>query len=132
LRARERVDLTPGHQWRDLLYIDDAVDGLLRAGETALQGLYDGAYNLCSGQPVTIRAVAEAVAREIHASEGQLGFGVRDYRPEEQMWMVGDPTRFLEVSGFRPRISLDEGIRRTVAALDAQAGVPNETSPVWG
>jgi nucleoside-diphosphate-sugar epimerase len=64
-----------------------------------------------------VRALAEAVARALGADPALLEFGARDYRPGEAMWMVGDPARLA--AAFRPALSLEEGIARTVAALDA-------------
>jgi nucleoside-diphosphate-sugar epimerase len=37
------------------------------------------------------------------------------------MWMVGDPARLAAATGFRPALSLEDGIARTVAALDRAA-----------
>ena len=66
LSRGERVDLTAGLQWRDLLYVEDAAKGLLRAAEIALEGRL-GPFNLCTGEPVTVRAMAEEVARQMGA-----------------------------------------------------------------
>jgi nucleoside-diphosphate-sugar epimerase len=33
------------------------------------------------------------------------------------MWIVGDPSKFQEATGWQPQISLGEGIRRVIASL---------------
>jgi nucleoside-diphosphate-sugar epimerase len=113
------VDLTSGLQWRDLLYVDDAARGLLRAAEIALEGRL-GPYNLCTGEPVTVRAMAEEVARQMGASPQLLDFGARPLRSDEQMWMVGDPSLLADIGGFRHSIGLSEGVALTLRALDRE------------
>lgn len=120
LRAGARVDLTPGRQMRDYLYIDDAVAGLIAAGDAALAG-QGGPYNLCSGRPLAIRAVAEEAARAMQVPLDRLAFGARDYRPDEPLWMVGDPARLAAATGFRATIGVEDGIARMMHALDQNA-----------
>jgi len=114
LRRGASVDLTPGEQWRDFLYIHDAVRGLRAGADAALRGVL-GPFNLCSGRPVTVRTVAGMVADRLGANPDLLGFGKRNYRPEEAMWMVGDATAFARATGFEPLVPLEEGIARMVA-----------------
>jgi len=123
LRTGARVDLTPGRQMRDYLYIDDAVAGLIAAGDAALKG-QGGPYNLCSGRAVTIRAVAEEAACAMQVPLDRLAFGARDYRPGEPMWMVGDPARLAAASGFRAAIGVEDGIARMMLALDRRVARP--------
>lgn len=107
-------ELTGGEQARDLTYIDDVVDALLAAaGAPGVEA--HGVYNVGSGVPVQIRAVAAATARLLGKPESALGLGRRPYRSDEPMWIVADPSRFCEASGWRARVTLDEGIARMIA-----------------
>ncbi|MBV8770680.1 MAG: NAD(P)-dependent oxidoreductase [Hyphomicrobiales bacterium] len=112
----ERVDLTSGLQWRDLLYVEDAAKGLLRAAELALEGRL-GPFNLCTGEPVTVRAMAEEIARQMGAPAELLDFGARPVRADEQMWMVGDPSLLANAGGLRHSIDLSEGVALSLQAL---------------
>ncbi|MBV9569293.1 MAG: NAD(P)-dependent oxidoreductase [Hyphomicrobiales bacterium] len=115
----ERVDLTSGQQWRDLLYVDDAAKGLVGAGMIALEGRL-GPFNLCTGEPVTIRAMAEEIARQMGAPPELLDFGARPPRADEQMWMIGDPSLLADAGGFRHSISLSEGVALALRTLDRE------------
>ncbi|MBV8428791.1 MAG: NAD(P)-dependent oxidoreductase [Hyphomicrobiales bacterium] len=117
LSRGERVDLTSGLQWRDLLYVEDAASGLLRAAEIALEGRL-GPFNLCTGEPVTVRAVTQELARQMGASFELLDFGARAHRPDEPTWMVGDGSLLAHATGFGPSIGLSEGIALTLRALE--------------
>jgi nucleoside-diphosphate-sugar epimerase len=114
LREGLHVDLTPGRQYRDFLFIDDVVTGLQKAAETAEAG----PFNLCSGKPVTIREFSEAVAAHFKSGiKSPLDFGARPYRADEPLWMVGNPENFIRSTGFQPEITLSEGISRSINAM---------------
>lgn len=110
----EPVDVTPGEQVRDFLYIDDAVEAFMKAGDRGRPWEYPGVYNVCLGMPVRVRDVGEAVARGMDKPVELLQWGKRPYRADEPMWMVGDNRRFVETTGWRPKVSLSEGIARMI------------------
>lgn len=119
LRANQAVDLTPGEQIRDWLYIDDVVDGLLEAA--ACPHLPDtGTYNVCSGHGIRVRELAEQVADAMQKPRDLLRFGARPYRGDEPIWLVGDNRRFVETTSWQPRTPIAEGIHRMVAQPQAQ------------
>ena len=70
LKAGEPAELSSGTQIRDFLDVREAGRMIV---ETAL-GPVQGPVNICSGQPVTVRQIAEAIADEraaLAASRGQ-------------------------------------------------------------
>lgn len=116
LRHGRTPELTPGGQARDLTHVDDVVEALMVAA-TAERLEAGRAYNVCSGEPVLVRDVAAATARLLGCPGADLGLGRRPYRDDEPMWMVGDGARFREATGWAPRIGLEEGIGRALAAV---------------
>ena len=97
-----------GQASREFLYVDDCAEGIVSATRR-----YAGTYpvNLGSGVEVTIRDLAERIAR-------LMGFGGRIEWDSSQP--DGQPRRKLDVSraarhfGFRSRIGLEEGLERTI------------------
>ncbi|BBZ69191.1 NAD-dependent epimerase/dehydratase family protein [Mycobacterium paraseoulense] len=85
LAARQEVFLTRGDQVRDFLNVKDAARMI---ADVAL-GQHQGAVNICSGEPVTIRQLAESIADE-YSQRALLRFGAR---PENAF----DPPRIVGV-----------------------------------
>ena len=103
--------MTRGEQLRDFLYIDDAVDGLLAMLSPAAAGKV---FNLSTG--VSLRIVD--VAKKIHQliGQGDLQLGALAYRPNEVMSQEMNPRLARELLGWSARVSLDEGLRHTIAS----------------
>lgn len=114
------VELTPGDQVRDFLFVDDAADAFLAAAHAQTLGTGD-AYNVCTGEPVTVRHVVEAVADAMAAPRALLRFGALPHRADESPWMVGCNERFTTAAGWRPRVSLEDGIRRILDTVFEEA-----------
>jgi dTDP-6-deoxy-L-talose 4-dehydrogenase (NAD+) len=104
LRAAVPVELTDGTQVRDHLHVSDVASGLV----TLLSPRASGIYNVCSGEPVTLRRVLETVA-DLVGDRNLLRFGARPHRPNETMFLAGESTR-LRALGWTPRFSLRDGL----------------------
>lgn len=111
LLGGESPAVTAGEQRWDYLYLDDAIEAIVRlaAVESAR-----GVFNMSSGNAVPIRAIVSLVAREIGGPAAPR-FGALPYPPGQTMHLQGDITRLCETIGWTPAIPLAEGIRRTVA-----------------
>lgn len=110
-RTGQIPSLTPGEQARDFTYVEDIVDALLTAADSSAvePGL---SYNVCSGVATRVLEVAAIVAKAVGFDGPDLGLGRRGYRDDEAMWIVGEPARFVKATGWAPRVSMSEGVRR--------------------
>jgi GDP-L-fucose synthase len=107
-RAPELVVWGDGSQTRDLLYVEDAADGIERALERSRSG---GVYNLSSGVETSIRTLAETICRLV-GFEGRLVWDPS--KPGGAPRRALDPDRARRELGFAARTQLDEGLRRTI------------------
>jgi nucleoside-diphosphate-sugar epimerase len=121
LTAGQPLDLTPGEQARDWLYVEDAVEAYLRAAEYLDKPGDVPVYNVCSAVAVTVRQLGETLARTLGVSPAPLRWGRLPYRPDEPMWIVGDNRRFRAATGWSPRISIGQGLANSAAALGGRA-----------
>jgi GDP-L-fucose synthase len=106
--AREVVLWGDGSPTREFLYVEDAAEGILAAAER-----YDGAgpVNLGSGDEISIENLAKLVARETG-----YGGGIRwdTSQPNGQPRRKLDVTRARELFGWQSKVTLTEGLQRTI------------------
>ena len=103
-----------GQQTRSFTYVDDTVDGIVRAmfSKRAVGEIL----NIGNTKPVTIQALAELVWRLAGTGEPKIhrvsyqAFG----RYEDVRARVPDIGKAREMLGFEPRVDLEEGLRRTI------------------
>jgi nucleoside-diphosphate-sugar epimerase len=116
LLAGERAPMTAGTQVRDFLHVADA--GAAFAALAAADA--EGAVNIASGAGVSLRELAELIAA--HAGGGdRLDIGAIPTRPDDPPSLVADTTRLQGEVGWRPRLTLDEGVAQSVAWWRAAA-----------
>jgi nucleoside-diphosphate-sugar epimerase len=111
--TRQRLDLTEGAQLRDFTYVEDVAEGLLRLGVSpAEHGLV---VNLATGSLSSVRSFVEIAARLLEIPAAKLGFGALATRGEEMRHDPVSVLRMREMTGFVPSVSIETGVRRTLA-----------------
>jgi len=103
--------MTAGEQTREFNYVDDIVDGILRAGATS--GVEGEVFNLGCGEPRRIRDVATLVLG-LMGNPVRADFGKLPYRPGETWEFYCANDRARERLGYRTAVPLEEGLRRTI------------------
>ncbi len=109
---------------RDLNFVTDTVDGFVRAGSAP--GVEGRLMNLARDEETTIGALAEKIVA-IVGRPVRIETDASRLRPEasEVLRLRGDSSLARELLGWSPAVSLDEGLRHTVAwvreNLDAYA-----------
>jgi nucleoside-diphosphate-sugar epimerase len=102
--------LTPGTQVWDYLYIDDVIAAICALMDSPS---CQGTYNLGSGEPHTVREMAERI-RDLIDPALPLTFGTIPYRHNQPMHLIGDISRLRGATGWVPRVGIEDGLRRTV------------------
>jgi len=101
-----------GTQTRDLLYVDDAVDALVRA-----MGHADGAtVEVGTGIATTVSDLHATVARVAGVECSAVPGERRAHEPGE---VVTDPRRAATLLGWEPWTGLDDGVAQTIEAARA-------------
>ena len=114
LRGREMEVHGDGQQTRSFTYVDDTVDGIVRAAFSPHAA--GEIFNIGNTKPITIQALAEMVWRLAGSGAPKIrrvsyqAFG----RYEDVRARVPEIGKAREVLGFEPRVGLEEGLRRTI------------------
>ena len=100
---------------REFMYVDDTASAIVHVLQTPEEKLYaaaeDGLINVGVGRDLTIRELAELI-RDVTGSSADI--------THDRSKPDGTPRKLVDVSrlfslGWRPSVSLEEGIRRTYA-----------------
>jgi UDP-glucose 4-epimerase len=140
LAGRRPVVFGDGEQTRDFTFVEDTVEGLVRAA--ASDDLVGSHVNIACGREVSILRIAELLEGIIGATSGverrvpEAGrVERRAARPGDVARHIADISRARRVLGFEPTVPIEAGLERTVAwfrelararpdAVEA-AGAPN-------
>jgi nucleoside-diphosphate-sugar epimerase len=102
-----------GEQTRDLLYVEDCADFILRASVAAeAEGQI---INAGTGSDVSILELAA----KCRTGSNTVSTVPHDHPQAEIMRLLCDASKAERLLGWRPKVTLDEGLRRTRAWLEA-------------
>ena len=106
-----------GEQTRDFTYIDNVVDGVLRAAMAP--GVSGRVINVATGRQISINQLAQTLQQ-------LLGSDVAAVHTEARTGDVRDSLADIALArhllGYQPHVSFEEGLRRTVAWYRTGAG----------
>jgi UDP-glucose 4-epimerase len=113
VEGREIQIYGDGSQLRDFVYVDDVSDAFLRAG----------ANDVCNGEVFNVGGEAPISHRDLVtllievAGSGSVRFV--EWPPDKKIIDIGsfyaDSSKFARVTGWRPSVSLREGLARSIA-----------------
>ncbi|MFO0567818.1 MAG: GDP-mannose 4,6-dehydratase [Polyangiaceae bacterium] len=111
---------------RDFTYVDDIVDGVLGAMDWVKRTRGHDTFNLGRSEPVRVRRLIELLSRELGVEAkvvmGELG-------ASEVVRTAANVEKAHSAFGYRPRVSLEEGVRRWVEWSRTSPEAPQELRP---
>ena len=94
---------------KDLIFVDDLVEGMLLAMEKVNKFM---PINLGSGKQTSIKEIIETIIKVDGYNGARIVFDTS--RPTMLSKILIDVTRAKEILGFKARISLEEGLKKTI------------------
>ena len=94
----------------DYLYADDVAEAFMLLADKGRDGCV---YPIGSGVARPLREYIEIIRDEIDPSL-PLGFGEVPYSDKQVMHLCADISKLREDTGFAPKVSFEEGARRTI------------------
>jgi nucleoside-diphosphate-sugar epimerase len=116
LEGRE-IAVTEGRQTRDFVYAEDVARGILCS--LLAEGIDGHAYNLGSGEVVTVKDCLERIER-MTGRAGLIRYGAIPYKTGEIFSYEPRVEKTYAALNWRPVYSLDEGLARTWDFLQSQ------------
>ena len=109
LKGKTPVLYGDGQQSRDFTYVDDVVQGNLRA--LRARSLTGQHVNLATGHRVSLRTLLETLARETGVSPRA---DRRPPRPGDVRHSLADISSAYRLLGYRPKVDFETGLTRTL------------------
>jgi len=112
--TRRTIKLGSLDPTRDMNYVENVVDGFLAAA--ASKKALGETVNIGSGKEISIGDLAEKIIR-LTGTSAKLAKDPKRVRPErsEVFRLIADCTKARKLLGWRPKVSLDEGLKLTIA-----------------
>lgn len=116
--AQQTIYLGNLETTRDFTYIDDTVDGFIKAAEA---NDVDGkTINLGTGQEIKISALAQKII-EIIGSSAHIEIDPIRLRPEESevFRLLSDNSKALQILGWEPKTTIEQGLYKTIEWIES-------------
>jgi nucleoside-diphosphate-sugar epimerase len=107
----ETVKLGDPTPERDLIYVEDHADAYLACLDNPKA--IGEAFNFATGDKITVKALAEKL-KELTGFRGEILWNTIPRRPLDIQVMYGDASKAKSVLGWQPKVTLEEGLRRTI------------------
>lgn len=104
---------------RDFVYVDDVCRAFIAAAESLPASFYGESFNIGTGVKTAISEVA-ALAKRIFDIGNEPRYGMPPRIWDCSDWYA-DITRAIEILGWKPEYSFEDGLRRTI---DATKSIP--------
>lgn len=112
LRGERLVIYGDGGQTRDFVYIDDLVDAVRRAAALPSGG---EVFQIATNRETTVKEIAGAIAALVGEATGnEVGIDYAESRAGEIRRNFADMSKAERLLGWRPRHSLQDGLRETI------------------
>lgn len=111
-----------GTQTRDFTFVSDTARGIIEMGLS--DNTIGETINVGSGFEITINELAEEVRRVTGKPDAAILHEAP--RPGDVLRLYSDSTKALALTGFKPRVSLHEGLKKLLAWYQAQGKSPEE------
>lgn len=108
-----------GHSIRSFIHMDDVADATYRI---AIDGVAGDSYHISTRDTVSIRALVEKIADLTQTSFTDLAEVSEDRLGKDQAYLL-ESSKIRQDLGWSDRVSLDDGLKETLAWVDANLEV---------
>lgn len=116
------VKLTNCDQIRDYIYVDDLIDAYIAAAVVPLKNKVE-IINIGSGEEICLKDIALIIEKNFNLNKKLLQFGALPYRSDEIIYSVANIKKANKLLLWKPKTSLEKGIRKTIEWYKQNTGV---------
>jgi dTDP-glucose 4,6-dehydratase len=112
LARSEEVTLGNLEARRDFTYVDDTARAVSMLATK--QGIDGEVFNVGSGRDYSVKELAEATGLIMRNGQMKIRLDKSRLRPYDVSRLICDNSKVRKLTGWKPEVSLEEGLRRTV------------------
>jgi UDP-glucose 4-epimerase len=132
LNGKSIIIFGDGSQTRDFTYVKDIVEALVIGAESDV--MIGQTLNIGSNFEVSIKSLAHKIVKTVGNPSIQMEFTPK--RPGDVLRLYADSQRFMDICNWKPKMSFDEGIVKTVNffrhhPLGLKSLIENESGRNW-
>jgi nucleoside-diphosphate-sugar epimerase len=105
----QKAVCTHGMQIRDYIHVKDVASAFVCLLESGVEG----PVNIASGEPISLRSIIYTIA-DLIGARGLVDLGAIPAPEHEPPLLVADVRKLNELVGWRPRITLEDGLGSTI------------------
>jgi UDP-glucose 4-epimerase len=108
---KKEIKSTEGNQTRDYLYVEDAIEAIIRSSIT--EKAISEVINIGSGKEYKVKEAVQKIL-DLMGSSITPHYGRLEHRAYEPERWYCDITKAKKILGWGPRYNLEEGLRKTI------------------
>lgn len=108
------AEITTGSQLRDYIHVDDIASAFVALVESSKTGVF----NVGTGIPISVAHIAQTIGRLLETPD-LIRLGGREAGREESPLLIADVRKLRSELDWKPTVSLEEGLEKTIEALRA-------------
>jgi nucleoside-diphosphate-sugar epimerase len=110
--------------------VEDTADALVRALET--EGIEGEIINIGTGQTHKMGKILELIKKEMQAEDKEIVSTAERFRPRDVDTLVSSTAKARKTLGWRPSVTFEEGIRKTIQWYAENAHMWGYEKHRWG
>ena len=113
LKNKKEVNFGNPEPIRNFMHIDDLTDLYMTLFKTENPDVFGKAFTIGPPNGITIKELADRIAEKLDW-HGKINWYTREIRDGEIFYLNSNNEKITELTGWEPKISLDEGLDRTI------------------
>ncbi len=110
----ELMDVSPGNQKRDYIFVEDIVSAYVKAIDLIDNMDNDFlTFEIGSGKSITLKEVA-SILEKLCSKKANINWGALGYRKNEIFDLTADITKAKELLNWQPKYTLERGLKKTI------------------
>jgi len=114
LKNKKEVNFGNPEPVRNFMHVDDLVNLYLTLFKTENPDVFGKAFTIGPNNGITIKELADKIAEKLDW-HGKINWYTREIRDGEIFYLNSENETVTNMTGWKPEISIDEGLDRTIA-----------------